>query len=155
MTGKAVEIITGRKRRRLWSVKDKLHIVAATYELGGCVRQVAASLNLLARLAALERVKVGLESDLLRRVAKLPAARPFAVARAPRLALETQVAPQQKGLGCGCDRVERPGKPRVWRGRVAQCLMQHLRHPDGGKLACPVQAGQGDGVTSVVLDALA
>lgn len=38
-----VEVLTGRERRRRWSVEDKLRIVAATYEPGACVRQVAAS----------------------------------------------------------------------------------------------------------------
>ena len=43
MLGKTVEIISGRERRRRWSIEDKLRIVAATYELGACVKQVAAS----------------------------------------------------------------------------------------------------------------
>ena len=43
MSSGTVEIITGRERRRRWSVQEKLRIVAATYEPGACVRQVAAS----------------------------------------------------------------------------------------------------------------
>jgi|SRR5271156_4149426 len=43
MTGKAIEIIGGRERRRRWSVQEKLRLVAATYEPGGCVKQVALS----------------------------------------------------------------------------------------------------------------
>jgi transposase len=43
MVETAVEILTGRERRRRWSVEAKLRIVAATYEPGACVRQVAAS----------------------------------------------------------------------------------------------------------------
>jgi transposase len=43
MSGKTVEIISGRERRRRWSVEDRLRMVAATYEPGACVRQVAAS----------------------------------------------------------------------------------------------------------------
>ena len=38
-----IEIITGRERRRRWSVEDKIRVVAATYEPGACVKQVAAS----------------------------------------------------------------------------------------------------------------
>jgi len=37
-----VEIITGRKRRRRWSVEDKLRIVAETHAKGAHVRAVAA-----------------------------------------------------------------------------------------------------------------
>jgi transposase len=37
-----VEILTGRERRRRWSVDDKLRIVAETEEPGACVTQVAA-----------------------------------------------------------------------------------------------------------------
>ena len=37
-----VEILTGRERRRRWSVDDKLRIVAETEEPGACVKQVAA-----------------------------------------------------------------------------------------------------------------
>jgi transposase len=36
------EIITGRERRRRWSVQDKLRLVAETYEPGGAIRAVAA-----------------------------------------------------------------------------------------------------------------
>ena len=37
----AVEIITGRERRRRWSVEDKLRIVAETHAAGSQVRAVA------------------------------------------------------------------------------------------------------------------
>jgi transposase len=37
-----VEIITGRERRRRWSVDDKLRLVAETHEPGGLIRAVAA-----------------------------------------------------------------------------------------------------------------
>lgn len=43
MSDKVVEVITGRDRRRRWSIEDKLRIVAETHEPGACVRQVAAS----------------------------------------------------------------------------------------------------------------
>jgi transposase len=43
MSDGVVEVITGRERRRRWSIEDKLRIVAATYEPGACVRQVAAA----------------------------------------------------------------------------------------------------------------
>ena len=37
-----IEIITGRERRRRWSIEDKLRIVAETQEPGAQVREVAA-----------------------------------------------------------------------------------------------------------------
>jgi transposase len=37
-----VEIITGRERRRRWSVEDKLKIVSETLEPGASVNQIAA-----------------------------------------------------------------------------------------------------------------
>jgi hypothetical protein len=37
-----VEIITGRERRRRWSVEEKLRIVAETHEAGARVSAVAA-----------------------------------------------------------------------------------------------------------------
>ena len=46
MADKTIEIVGGRERRRRWSVDEKLRIVAATYEPGACVRQVAASHDL-------------------------------------------------------------------------------------------------------------
>ena len=42
MSNGHVEILTGRERRRRWSVEDKLRIVAETEEPGACVKQVAA-----------------------------------------------------------------------------------------------------------------
>ena len=38
----AIEIITGRERRRRWSTSEKLRIVAETYEQGSTVGDVAA-----------------------------------------------------------------------------------------------------------------
>ena len=38
----AIEIITGRERRRRWSTSEKLRIVAETYEPGSTVGDVAA-----------------------------------------------------------------------------------------------------------------
>jgi transposase len=43
MTDTRIEIVTGRGRRRRWSVDEKLRMAAATYEPGACVKQVAAS----------------------------------------------------------------------------------------------------------------
>ena len=37
-----IEIITGRERRRRWSVDDKLRLVAETHEPGALIRAVAA-----------------------------------------------------------------------------------------------------------------
>ncbi len=42
MADGVIEIITGRERRRRWSLEDKLRIVAETLEPGGSVQQVAA-----------------------------------------------------------------------------------------------------------------
>lgn len=42
MTDGAIEVITGRERRRRWSAEDKLRMVAATHEPGASVQQVAA-----------------------------------------------------------------------------------------------------------------
>ena len=38
----AIEIITGRERRRRWSTEEKLRIVAESHEPGACVKAVAA-----------------------------------------------------------------------------------------------------------------
>jgi transposase len=46
MADTTIEIVTGRERRRRWSVEEKLRMVAATYEPGACVKQVAASHDL-------------------------------------------------------------------------------------------------------------
>ena len=37
-----VEIITGRERRRRWSIQDKVRLVAETHEPGSMIRAVAA-----------------------------------------------------------------------------------------------------------------
>lgn len=42
MADEIVEVITGRERRRRWSVEDKLRIVAETLEPGASVQQIAA-----------------------------------------------------------------------------------------------------------------
>ena len=42
MSSGAIEIITGRERRRRWSVEEKLRIVAETEETGARVTEVAA-----------------------------------------------------------------------------------------------------------------
>jgi transposase len=42
MADGTVEIITGRERRRRWSVEDKLKIVSETLEPGASVNQIAA-----------------------------------------------------------------------------------------------------------------
>jgi transposase len=41
----AIEIITGRERRRRWSIEQKLRIVAETSEPGARVTEVAARLQ--------------------------------------------------------------------------------------------------------------
>lgn len=53
MSDERIEIITGRERRRRWSIEEKLRIVAATYEPGARVKHVAASHDICsARLRA-------------------------------------------------------------------------------------------------------
>ena len=42
MADRAIEIITGKERRRRWGLEEKLRIVAETQEPGACVREVAA-----------------------------------------------------------------------------------------------------------------
>lgn len=42
MADGTIEVITGRERRRRWSLETKLRVVAETQELGACVRAVAA-----------------------------------------------------------------------------------------------------------------
>jgi transposase len=42
MADSIVEVITGRERRRRWTVDEKLRIVAETFEAGACVNQIAA-----------------------------------------------------------------------------------------------------------------
>ena len=42
MVERVVEIITGRERRRRWSVEDKLRIVAETHAAGAQIRAIAA-----------------------------------------------------------------------------------------------------------------
>ena len=50
MSGGKIEIVTGRERRRRWSVEEKLRLVAATYESGASVKQVAAAEDISAGL---------------------------------------------------------------------------------------------------------
>jgi len=50
MADGAVEIITGRERRRRWSVEEKLKIVAETLEPGAWVNQIAARHDVYAGL---------------------------------------------------------------------------------------------------------
>lgn len=42
MSGGTIEILTGRERRRRWSVEEKLRLVAETQEAGASVKAVAA-----------------------------------------------------------------------------------------------------------------
>jgi transposase len=41
MSGGAIEIITGKERRRRWSTEQKLRIVAGAEEPGACIKAVA------------------------------------------------------------------------------------------------------------------
>lgn len=41
MSGGAIEIITGKERRRRWSAAEKLRIVAEAEEPGACIKAVA------------------------------------------------------------------------------------------------------------------
>ncbi len=42
MPERVIEVITGRERRRRWSIEEKLRIVGETFEPGASVGQVAA-----------------------------------------------------------------------------------------------------------------
>ena len=66
---------------------------------------------------------------------ELPIGEPPAMPRAPRLALEAQVAAQQEGLDPDAipPHVLAGGVPRP--DEVAQGLVQCVRHPDVGQLA--------------------
>src|ERR1035441_5071121 len=58
MPSGAVEIITGKERRRRWSVEDKLRIVAETEERGARVTEVAARHDVYPSLLFLWRRQV-------------------------------------------------------------------------------------------------
>ena len=59
MSGSRIEVLSGRERRRRWSVEEKLRIVAESCEPGASVRAVAARHdvypNLLSTWRNLER----------------------------------------------------------------------------------------------------
>jgi transposase len=42
MAERVIEVITGRERRRRWSIEEKLRIVGETFEPGASVGQIAA-----------------------------------------------------------------------------------------------------------------
>ena len=42
MTEQVIEVVTGRKRRRRWSIEEKLRIVDETFEPGASVGWIAA-----------------------------------------------------------------------------------------------------------------
>ena len=77
MADTTIEIVTGRERRRRWSVEEKLRKVAATYEPGACVRQVAASNDLYPGLLFTWRrqAREGTLADVLSRIADHPVTR--------------------------------------------------------------------------------
>lgn len=92
-----VEIITGRERRRRWSVEDKLRIVAETHAAGAQTRAIAArnglceSLVYTWRRQARQGVLVA-ETPIFMPVRTLEAPRPAALPPAdPERAVEPQV----------------------------------------------------------------
>ena len=54
-----VEIITGRERRRRWSLQDKMRIVAETNEPGSMIRAVAACQSASKRGSGSISVQIG------------------------------------------------------------------------------------------------
>jgi transposase-like protein len=50
MADGVIEIVTGRERRRRWSIEDKLRMVRETHAAGACVKQVAARYDISAGL---------------------------------------------------------------------------------------------------------
>jgi transposase len=59
MSNSPIEIISGRERRRRWSVEEKLRIVAETHEPGASVRAVAARHDVYPNLLRTWRRLVG------------------------------------------------------------------------------------------------
>ena len=86
----AVEIISGRERRRRWSVADKLRIVAEVEEPGAMVRSVAARNGICESLLFTWRRQV--RAGALRR-AEMPAFMPVMLDRLP--ATSPVVAPER------------------------------------------------------------
>lgn len=93
-----VEIITGRERRRRWSVEDKLRIVAETHVAGAQTRAVAArnglcdSLLYTWRRHARQGVLVAPETPMFMPVRTLEAPNPAPLpSTAPGRAVEPQV----------------------------------------------------------------
>jgi transposase len=97
-----VEIITGRERRRRWSVQDKVRLVAETHEPGTMIRAVAARHGVSESLLFTWRRQS--REGLLARVTDHPVFMPVqtlappATAAAPR-DTAPRPAPQARGAG--------------------------------------------------------
>jgi transposase len=108
-----VEIITGRERRRRWSVEDKLRIVAETQAAGEQVRAVAArnglceSLVYTWRRQAREGVLVSPEIPTFMAVRTLEAPNPAALPAAdPERTIELQAPVTSQASPSGMIEIE-------------------------------------------------
>src|SRR3954452_11413090 len=72
----------------------------------------------------------------------------------PGAAVDPPVA-QQKGLQMLALGAQVRHRGLTGAHQFADSLMARIRHPDGGQLAGAMQAGQGDGIPAIGLDALA
>ena len=98
-----VEILTGRERRRRWSVDDKLRIVAETEEPGACVKQVAARHDVYPGLLFAWRRQVR-EGRLTR--PQVPIFIPVETERPVSAAISSPSAPQTRTVAAAVGRIE-------------------------------------------------
>jgi transposase len=107
LAGEAIEIITGRERRRRWSVEEKLRIVAESNEPGARVTEVAARHGVYPGLLFTWRRQV--------RDGVLAAAPPatFVPVRMlePAQELSAEMAPTPKEVRTVASKRERPAEP--------------------------------------------
>ena len=118
MGGGAFEIITGRERRRLWSVADKLRILAECDEPGARVSEVAArhgvyrSLVFQWRRQARERLlATGPVPEFMPVRVAAGAEAPFA--RSDAAPLDAAAAPRPQSRAAGSVEIELPDGVRV------------------------------------------
>jgi transposase len=98
-----VEILSGRERRRRWSVEDKLRIVAETEEPGACVKQVAARHDVYPGLLFAWRRQVR-EGRLARQ--QVPMFIPVETERPVSPAIPSPPAPPTRAVAVAAGRIE-------------------------------------------------
>ena len=108
----AVEIITGRERRRRWSVEDKLRIVAETHAAGSQVRAIAVrnglceSLVYTWRRQAREGLLVSPETPTFMPVRTLEAPNSAALPPEPERTIEPQASAAHQASQAGMIEIE-------------------------------------------------